>query len=745
MLKSILKIILPFGQNSNLTNFQIFTNGLSVGFLLFILAVFGIGAYQMDYGIPHFAMLLIGILFGLLIFILTALFFKFLIPYISNFSKTLTISILSTIFTLTIAKIIIFPWPTLPFFLGSAVGLLSFGILFWSIGLLKYKNNKLPWLGLISSFLIIGFFLIWIINEGLFQKNTYAIPKPSDSLIKLSSLGIANPSDNGNIAFKYFTYGSGSDVKRKEYGSGAKLISPTVDATKLLPEWKEKKKKWREKYWKFGAANFPLNGKVTMPEGSGPYPLVLIVHGNHSMIDYSDDGYSYLAQMLASRGFITISIDENFINGHWSGDFMGKEMPTRAWLLLKHLELLNTWNATENNDFYGKIDMDNIVLIGHSRGGEAVSIAAAYNHLDNFPDNALEKFDFHFNIKGIITIAPTDYRYHRKINLQDLNYLSLQGSYDSDESSFWGFRPYNRLVFSEKDDFFKAAVFIHGANHGQFNSTWDRSDMGAPMKWLLNIKPIISRVDQEQIAKIYISSFIEATLHNDEQWLPIFKNSDLGREWLPDNIYLTNFQSSKHKIIADFEEDINPFTSSSKAFLKGENLKIWKEEELLTRDKEKQDNNVLTIGWNYGKLINKDSIAQFTISLVDSIEQMNALSISVAQGNSKELESLSKEKLVKDQNLDFQIILKDENGNESKIKISKIKPISKKLKVQFGKERSLSKRYGEDWEAQLESYFIPISAFEPDSAFQMHKTKEISFVFDQCLNGLIHIDNIGYE
>ena len=49
--------------------------------------------------------------------------------------------------------------------------------------------------------------------------------------------------------------------------------------------------------------------------------------------------------------------------------------------------------------------------------------------LDFYPDNALEEFDFNFNIKGVVSIAPTDYRYHRKIKLENLNYLSLQGVY----------------------------------------------------------------------------------------------------------------------------------------------------------------------------------------------------------------------------------------------------------------------------------------------------------------------------
>ena len=49
----------------------------------------------------------------------------------------------------------------------------------------------------------------------------------------------------------------------------------------------------------------PVNGRVWYPHGGGPYPLVLIVHGNHNMKDYSDPGYAYLGTLLASRGHHT--------------------------------------------------------------------------------------------------------------------------------------------------------------------------------------------------------------------------------------------------------------------------------------------------------------------------------------------------------------------------------------------------------------------------------------------------------
>ena len=51
-----------------------------------------------------------------------------------------------------------------------------------------------------------------------------------------------------------------------------------------------------------------VTGQIYRPLGDGPFPLVLIVHGNHNMKDYSDPGYGYLGELLPSRGYIFASV-----------------------------------------------------------------------------------------------------------------------------------------------------------------------------------------------------------------------------------------------------------------------------------------------------------------------------------------------------------------------------------------------------------------------------------------------------
>jgi dienelactone hydrolase len=189
-------------------------------------------------------------------------------------------------------------------------------------------------------------------------------------------------------------------------------------------------KKWaRRKYWGFDVDKLPLNARVWYPEGAGPFPLALIVHGNHDMAEFSDPGYAYLGELLASRGFILASIDENFLN---SGLFHDppKQQQVRGWMLLEHLKLWREWNQAAGNPFRGKVDMAHIALMGHSRGGEAAATAALFNRLRYYPDNANIRFDYGFAIQAVVAIAPADGQYkpagqHRWI--EDVSYSDAAG------------------------------------------------------------------------------------------------------------------------------------------------------------------------------------------------------------------------------------------------------------------------------------------------------------------------------
>src|ERR1700737_4771897 len=117
--------------------------------------------------------------------------------------------------------------------------------------------------------------------------------------------------------------------------------------------------------WPFTNTNVPLNGHICIPRGRGPFPLAVFAHGNHNPFENSTPGYLYLCSLLASHGIIAATIDANFLNG---GNF--GENDARAIVHLEHLKQFRTWNNTATHPLHGKVDMNRILIVGHSRGGE---------------------------------------------------------------------------------------------------------------------------------------------------------------------------------------------------------------------------------------------------------------------------------------------------------------------------------------------------------------------------------------
>src|SRR5699024_1952323 len=152
--------------------------------------------------------------------------------------------------------------------------------------------------------------------------------------------GEGNPAVNGDYDYSFFTYGSGKDIQRPEFGDTVDEVTETIDASDLITNWKDD----RSDFWGYDETNLPINGRTWMPKGQGPFPVVLMVHGNHVMEEFSTDGYDYLGELLASRGFIAISVDEDFINYSNVSGSPNDNYKLRAWMLIKHLAELQQMN-----------------------------------------------------------------------------------------------------------------------------------------------------------------------------------------------------------------------------------------------------------------------------------------------------------------------------------------------------------------------------------------------------------------
>jgi len=604
-------------------------------------------------------------------------------------------------------------------------------------------------------------------------------PSDADLVLTRQALRAPDPGQPGPHRVLTLYYGSGTDKNRPEYRDSVAIVTETVDASKLVGLGGSARA--RNAYWGFTPREMPLNARVWYPDGEGPFPLVLVVHGNHDMRDFSDPGYDYLGELLASRGYIVASVDENFING------TNNENDARGWFLLEHVQLFERFDAEAGNPFEGKVDMDNIVLIGHSRGGEAVANAAAFNELTHYPDDASLEFDFGFSIKGVVSIAPVDGQYlptGRKVVMRDVSYLTFHGSHDGDVTSFHGLRIYDRLQFTDGDFHLKAAVYVYRANHGQWNSIWGSQDSGPRSGRSLDLRGLIPQEDQRRFAEIYVSAFLDVVTKGDDRYLPIFRDHRVIGAWLPRTMYITRFETSAFRPIATFEEDIDVTRGTEHGVrIRGDSLATWREEELQLRSNNRpttsrsQENQAVFVGWN-DRLAGPDTtrhgpVARYTLTLPPALATDWSLAASTtldfmlgptnavpgpradpAPGAAAGGRGASRGPRGSDDAgdgerpaVDLSVEIEDAAGRTGRVTLSDYGAIRRPLETHVMRRGDQEcGRCTAPWELILQTYSIPLGDFVAASrSLDLGSLRAVRFVFDRVHAGEVAIDQIGFS
>ena len=582
----------------------------------------------------------------------------------------------------------------------------------------------------------------WLLAPG--QAVAPPINAAAMSADRVTPLSTADPSQPGPYGVRMLIYGTGQDRQRPEYGPGVALVTGSVDGSPFTQGWTST----RINYWGFGPEALPINGRVWYPDGPGPFPLVLIVHGDHYMQEFSDPGYDYLGELLASRGFILASIDANFLNSDGPQGHPADENDARGWLMLEHLRFWQTWNQTTGNPFYGKVDMNNIAVMGHSRGGEAAPIAAEFNRLPSYPDDARVAFHYNFNIRSVVAIAPVFETYKprgRNLPLQNVNYFVLQGSNDSQILSFMGLNQYARVSFTDGNYWFKSALYIYGANHGQFNSVWV-TDQSAAFRWLYNQKAIMPVEDQKRIAEVYISAFLEATLRGKSEYVPLFRDYRAAPGWLPQTIYLNQFADSTTRMVSTYEEDINAATTTLPGGAQsGDNLTVWREQAVKLIDSAVLgpiDNTAVYLGWDAAA---SGSTPSYTIHLPEeglALDASSTLVFSMADGN----EAAAQASYGLRQPIDLTVEVVDRAGHAVRLPLSSFSYLQPQIVMNLMKAPAMNAAGPAPSEPIFESFEFPLAAFEQaDASFDPASLAAVRFIFDRTPSGVVVLDDLGFR
>jgi hypothetical protein len=231
--------------------------------------------------------------------------------------------------------------------------------------------------------------------------------------------------------------------------------------------------------------------EVVAPVGAPtPMPLVLFLHGRHSTCygidpepfvtgDWpcpdgmlpipSHQGYRYVADLLASQGYLTVSIAANGVNGQdgWVPD---GGAAARSALIRHHLGLWADWNASGGDPwggmFQGAVDLSNVVLVGHSRGGEGVERAA----VDTSPADG-------YTIVGLVPIGPTSFG--RQVGAGIATAVILPYC-DGDVVDLQGQQYIDQSRDLTRDRALRSAVMVIGTNHNFYNTEWTPGLAAAP-------------------------------------------------------------------------------------------------------------------------------------------------------------------------------------------------------------------------------------------------------------------------
>ncbi|GEK09498.1 hypothetical protein PPE03_17470 [Pseudoalteromonas peptidolytica] len=380
---------------------------------------------------------------------------------------------------------------------------------------------------------------------GLFTCSVYASAKDLKNCVlaqyspqTVAISGLPDPSSKGSYKFKIIKYGKKPSILSF---SNPEIVTQKVKLPRFLAEYSRSKGYKDDAYHKFNN-DTPLDGKIWLPNGKGPFPLVLITHGN------SAPSFDYLAELLASRGYLVVQVEQTYLNG------LRGENGARGWLLLEHLKLWRQWSSDSTLPFFEKVDMENVALIGMSRGGEAVALATTFNQWQTLPHSD-EALDLGFNIRAVIALAPMDGQYLHTDGsniLKNTNYLVLQGGHDADVYQFLGSQQWQRTSFDDGGDYLKQLIYFYRGNHINFNQS-----MSGSFHWGKRGNfdaQLLAPAEQEKLTKVFVSAFLEASILKKSEYRQLFKQLPLAEFDLPKDIYISRYINSDFKVIEDFED-----------------------------------------------------------------------------------------------------------------------------------------------------------------------------------------------
>ncbi|HEY2964539.1 MAG TPA: hypothetical protein VGJ37_19125 [Pyrinomonadaceae bacterium] len=527
----------------------------------------------------------------------------------------------------------------------------------------------------------------------------------------------------------------------------------------------------------FTATAFPgpieLRASIHYPTNlaAGPFPVILFLHGRHAtcfngsgsqFLEWpcsnnnqpipSYKGYDYVSAVLASHGYVVVSVSANGVNAVDNSVFDLGAL-ARAELLQKHLDILKQFNTTGGapfgTKFVGKFDLTRVGTMGHSRGGEGVVRHYVLNQALGAP----------YGIKAVFPLAPVDFN-RFVVNNAALNVLLPYC--DGDVSDLQGVHFYDDARYNVPGDQApKHYELVMGANHNFYNTIWSPSSPfpGATNDWLAFVpgghsdsqcgtvkgNQRLTEAQQRGTGLAYMTAFFRVYVGGESQFTPILTgDAPPPPSAQTNNLFVSYHAPDNPELRLDINRLLNNTNltvntqgaAATQTALSPYNLCGGEAPQpqrcLPDQPNARQPHTTpsarsplrglsqLITGWDNltGNYRNDLPIAVQNVSGFQALQ----FRISVNFADPRNLEGLAQ---------DFRVVLTDASGSTSSVRVS---DVSSALYFPPGSVGPVPK-------VVLNTVRVPLTAF---GGVNLHNVRSVQFTFDERLQGGVLITDVAF-
>lgn len=463
---------------------------------------------------------------------------------------------------------------------------------------------------------------------------------------------------------------------------------------------------------------YQIRGTMAVPKEAGQYPVVFIAHGRHNgTIEDArfDTGFEYLTEELAQQGYIAISLD---INAQYIFQYGEPNHNERLeTIYAEHLKQLIEANGGKDVgysiDLKDKVDLDNIILVGHSKAGQMMLELTEARRMQG--DTA---------IKGVLSVTPAEINAVEKY--VDVPIALIVSEYDEDVVGLDGFTMYNQMIEEDERESMTALAYLKGGNHNFFNSIAGKEPA---LNDRVKVVNPLSQEEQKEFLVAYTIDFTNAVLSNN------FANTvfDIMAP-TPNTMYgysvitKLNMPSIPSEYVVDVE-DING--------IKSEHIIIQTLEESWMPDSDTlgafrdprvtEAIDVLTLSWQL-----KGASATFDTSEHKNFSKYNTLSLDIAQNPAHEFSQV-------DSNQALTIMLVDAKGASSKVVLGTDTTVLQYVSGEISPNEEGDAYTFWTHYTPIGEIRIPLSYFE---GINSSEVVNVSFIFDQTDSGSLVVENL---